>query len=371
MDAYPLFNKLSGTLAGRRFFGGAEIDLYLLAEKLSKLKKYEVTFWVGDYGQKNSEIFDNIKVRKFKYFENHGKLSTIQNVYRKFMLIKQLLGMDEDIFITETASRLVGLLALFVKILRRKILIFRLASDVNTDLSFYRSNRRFYFLYKFGIYHCNLIICQTNMQKTLLKKNLNLNSIVITNALKIKNIMSFHVKNHILWVGRAIPLKRPELFIELAYRLPEEKFTMIMTGDSKTKKSIIKSLNGLNNVMLLDYVPFNSIQEYYDSAKLFVNTSEYEGFPNSFLQACLGKTPILSFRVNPDEFITRYNIGIVCNDNINLAVEFIKNLNREKITIWGSNAYNYIMQNHNIDNIITQYERAFEKLIIEKYGKIK
>ncbi len=369
LDAYPLFNTQTGTRDGRRFFGGAEIDLYLLAEKISNLNKYEVIFWVGDYGQKDTELSGNISIRKFKYFEHLSNLSIIQKVFRKLMLIKQLFGMDGDIFITETASRLVGLLAVFIKILRGKKLIFRLASDVNTDLSFYRSSRRTYFLYKFGVYHCNLIICQSNTQKKLLKKNLNLDGIVIKNALKIKNIVRPQIKNHILWVGRGIPLKRPELFIELARRLPDENFTMIMTGDTDTKKNTIKSMNGLNNITLLDYVPFNRIQEYYNTAKLFVNTSEYEGFPNSFLQACIGKTPILSLRVNPDEFITRYDIGCVCNDNIGLAVEFINNLDNNKITIYGNSAYNYIIQNHDIDCIVKQYERVFEGLAPISKGK--
>ena len=40
-----------------------------------------------------------------------------------------------------------------------------------------------------------------------------------------------------------------------------------------------------------------------------MNTSEWEGWPNSFIQAGLGKTALLSLDVNPDGIFERFSPG--------------------------------------------------------------
>ena len=43
---------------------------------------------------------------------------------------------------------------------------------------------------------------------------------------------------------------------------------------------------------------------------MFVNTSEYEGFANSFIQAGQGGAAILSFEVDSDGVLSRHGAGI-------------------------------------------------------------
>lgn len=111
------------------------------------------------------------------------------------------------------------------------------------------------------------------------------------------------------------------------------------------------------------------MQKYYDRAKLFVNTSEYEGFPNAFVQACLAKTPILSFNVNPDRFIDANGLGLFCEDSLESAVGFIREFDSDKLSRYGENAQNYVRKNHDISVIAKRYEDIFEGLTGEGYGK--
>ncbi len=46
LKAYPLFNPDISSV-----FGGAEVDLYMLATELANDERFEVSFIVGDYGQ--------------------------------------------------------------------------------------------------------------------------------------------------------------------------------------------------------------------------------------------------------------------------------------------------------------------------------
>src|SRR3970282_149084 len=96
----------------------------------------------------------------------------------------------------------------------------------------------------------------------------------------------------VLWVGRGHPLKQPELFLALAERLPP--------GRGRPA--------GLPNVTMHENVPLRDVGRLFEQAKLFVNTSTYEGFPNTFVQAALQGVPTLSWSVDPDGVPTRHGL---------------------------------------------------------------
>src|ERR1041385_2334316 len=46
-------------------FGGAEVQAHLLATELAKDSNYEVSYILGNFGQPNIEIIQNVKLYKF------------------------------------------------------------------------------------------------------------------------------------------------------------------------------------------------------------------------------------------------------------------------------------------------------------------
>jgi glycosyltransferase involved in cell wall biosynthesis len=62
-------------------------------------------------------------------------------------------------------------------------------------------------------------------------------------------------------------------------------------------------------VQLLPGVPYREVQRYFDRAEVFVNTSDFEGFPNSFIQMGQGGGTILSLNVDPDGVLTDFGAG--------------------------------------------------------------
>ncbi len=360
IKAYPLFNSEI-----KDNFGGAEINLYNLAVKIASDASYEVEFFVGDYGQKNIEIINGIKLRKIKYY-----MSNFRGIHHKFirelLLFIQLFKSDCDICINSTAGSVIGYLILILKKLKGKKVIYRVASDADTEPERLLKKKKYfrYIMYKLGIKNADVVVTQTENQKKLLMERMKIKSTVIRNGFFIEEGKQ-QVKDYILWVSRGVRMKRPELFVELARRLPDENFIIIMSGDKLLQDEVKESMQGLSNINFIDYVPFSEIQKYYDGAKLFVNTSEYEGFPNSFIQACLARTPLLSFRVNPDDFITNNRLGCFCRDDISAAEEFIRGLDINKINEYGSNALEYVRKNHNIEKSVQEYKNIIGNLLRE------
>ncbi len=363
--AYPLFNEKSDTV-----FGGAEIDAYNLAKKLAENDKYDITFYVGDFGQKQEERYGAIKVRKFSYMNLEKYTSVSSRLLRRLNIISEVLKMDCDVCFVEAYNEMLGWVALLPGRLKGSKTIFRLAHDLDTDLEdAAQKGRLYHFLYRYGIYHADSVISQTEIQKELLKSNLDIDSRVIKNGFFIQDEIPFDMKKTILWVARAQSWKRPELFLKLVKKLPEEQFVMVMPGENELQKRIKEEAGLYPNLRFVDFVPFARIQQYYNEAKLFVNTSEYEGFPNAFVQACLGKTPILSFNVNPDSFIEANGLGYFCGEDMVKAVHFIKSNTPERMAAMGDKAMSYVKRNHDISGISLIYEEIIRDLMFELPAK--
>ena len=356
--AYPLFNEKANVV-----FGGAEIDAYNLARNLEKSGKYDITFYVGDYGQEYEEKYGEIKVRKFKYMNLSAYKGFAAKLRRQLSIIAEVFRFDCDVCFIEAYNEMLGWVALIPGNLKGSKTIFRLAHDLDTDPEDAKK-RGFLFnnLYRYGIGKAGAIISQTEIQKKLLLDRFGLDSRIIKNAFFINDKIDPEDKKFILWVARAQNWKRPRLFLQLVERLPEENFMMIMPGENELQEEIRKEAARYPNLKFIDYVPFAQVQQYYNAAKLFVNTSEYEGFPNAFVQACLGRTPILSFNVNPDAFIETNGLGFFCNNDLEQAVRFIREYTQEQMRTLGDNAMSYVKKHHDISGSGPIYEEIIRGL---------
>jgi glycosyltransferase involved in cell wall biosynthesis len=85
--------------------------------------------------------------------------------------------------------------------------------------------------------------------------------------------------------------------------------------------SVSARASKLPNLEFIEKVPYHEVQEHYDTAKIFVNTSTFEGFPNSFIQAGLGKTSLLSMCVDPDGMICVFGSGMLSGDSLALLID--------------------------------------------------
>jgi hypothetical protein len=106
-------------------------------------------------------------------------------------------------------------------------------------------------------------------------------------------------------------LKRPELFLQLAQRLPACTASMI-GGTQPQAHDLYEQIRGraacVGNLSFHGPLPYRGTNRLFDRARVFVNTSETEGFPNTFLQAWIRGVPVVTF-FDPDDVVRREGLG--------------------------------------------------------------
>jgi glycosyltransferase involved in cell wall biosynthesis len=123
-------------------------------------------------------------------------------------------------------------------------------------------------------------------------------------------------RQSILWVSRCECIKQPEIFIALAQAFPRESFVMVCPPSASGPdyfESIRNQALKQQNMTFVEHVPFPEIGAYFGAARLFVNTAVQEGFPNTFVQAWMQGTPVVSLAVDPGGVMARHGLGISCD----------------------------------------------------------
>ena len=360
-NAYPLLSPINVD-----FIGGAELQQVLLAKELVK-NGYDVSFIVFDYGQKSFEILNGIKI--YKTVPTGYALSGVKSIYFAIKCVwNALKKADADIYFQECSGYYTGFVALFC-ILKRKRFVFQLASDMDVDGTFIK-NAKLYErkLYKFGIKRADCIVAQSEYQQELLKKNYNQDSVIIKNPYPIEEEVEISKSTPpvVLWVGTIKPRwKQPDLFLKLANAIPDARFQMI--GGASTNKEFYNKIKEeaekIPNLEFVGFIPYHDVNKYFTNAALLVNTSSDEGFSNTFLQAWVAYTPVVSLNVDPDKIICRYKLGFHSGTFEQMERD-VKTLlkdekSREKM---GMNGRIYVEREHDIKKIVKKYAEIFENV---------
>lgn len=315
LRSYPLFVKKSND-----YFGGAEVQISLIARELAKDKRFSVSVITGDYGQAKVISKARLKLYRTKLFD----------------FFKILKNIDADVYVERTINPKIYLVGWFCKFFKKKF-IYMVAHDWDCAYP--------------GLKLAHLIITQHGQQSDDLKKNLNLNSLTVPSIIEIAAAKKTAKRKSILWVGRSDVWKKPLAFIDLARRYPAEKFVMIC----RPGKIKIQPVS-LPNLKFFGAVPFTTISQFFAQASVLVNTSIAEGFPNTFLQAGAAGVPVLSFKVNPDNYINKHRCGLIGSNQLKQILNDPIRLKR-----MGQNHYRYVKKYHSLKNLAI-FKRALCRL---------
>lgn len=339
-------------IEGNGSVGGLTVQLYFWA------KTFVVKGWKTFSFSSNRNC--DIEGIHFLYFKKYRFVDIFLNPLKSLYI---LLSIRPQMIIYRGADRSLFWVALFAKIVRAKCIFFG-ASDVNfvVGKDILVGSKINTLLYRYSLSFVSSFVVQNEVQQKSLLINYNRKSIVIPNIWIDSTTESNKSKEYdVLWVANMRRLKRPEWFISLAKEMPNYKFAMtggVTLGDSDYFLQIKKMATDINNISFLGAMPFFDVNNLFEKVRILVCTSEYEGFPNTFLQAWANGVPVVS-TVDPNRLLSSKFIGyaVTTQKELHLKVEqLLKNhlLYEEQIenikkyfenSHSATNAFNLLMKN--------------------------
>jgi glycosyltransferase involved in cell wall biosynthesis len=310
-DNYPVLNP---SVASSQI-GGESVQQTLLAKELVR-SGWDVSTVVIDHGQPDGEVIDGVTV--YKTYRPEAGLPGFRFVHpRATAVFKALRRADADVYYQSCAGVLTGYVARHCRKNNRKF-VFRVASDADCMpgqqlIGLWRDKK----IYEYGLRRADLILAQSYKQVDLLRRNYGLDSVCLNMAVEIPADSTDSARNiDALWVGNIKPLKRPEIVFQLATRLPQCRFVVVggpSSGYNRYFSEVQRQAQSISNLRFAGPVPYKDISRYFSDAKVFINTSEMEGFPNTFLQSWIHGVPVVSF-FDPDGIVVANNLGYAPTD---------------------------------------------------------
>ena len=153
----------------------------------------------------------------------------------------------------------------------------------------------------------------------------------------------------VLWVSNFRSVKRPEALLEVARACPELTFSMVggkLPGAEDYFDRVTAEARTLPNVTVHGAVPYGQVGALFDRARVFLNTSTVEGFPNTYLQAWMRGLPVVA-TFDTDGLIRRKGQGH-SDAEVGALVAPLKALlgDPARVAATGEAAYQYAMQEY-------------------------
>ncbi len=341
-DSEALFNRKSG-----RTFGGANIQMYIIARELSNYSDIETYSFIPNYDE---ILFDESD--RFNLIKTFNETDT---VLKKFWTYhKKIQGIKPDAIIQRGLTLFSCLLAFYCKAFGIKF-VFMFAHDIESH-GLYQKNQKRCTLFPLLLRFSYLLLVQNeyelhNLQKynqgdrvKLLKKGVDLSKIP-EGGDKIYDC---------IWIARCERWKNPEIFIELADENRSLRFLMICsraTGKEDYFDEVKHRALAVENLEFIDFVDYQEVYKLLAKSRIFCITSDLEGdWPMTVLEAAASKLPILSLKLNYGNLFSHYNAGFHCEGDVAIMNRRLKELIEDKDLYqrMSDNALQYAGENHDI-----------------------
>lgn len=302
-----------GNAAGPRVhIGGEEVQHALMSRYLAR-KGFAVTSLVGDFGQRPLERIEGVDVRK-TFALGDGIPGLRFFTPRVTSTWKALKAADADIYYVSCAGAMVGVIAAFCRRYQRRF-VFRVASDADcSPRTLMVGNPRDRMLYHYGLRRADAVLVQTEKQAELLLRNYGVHATVAGMFSDLPaTVLPFDQRGaDMLWLANMRSMKRPEWFTDMVRLAPELR--CVMAGGAHPDElalyaRVSDAAEQLPNLRFHGQVRFAATRSLFAAARVFVNTSSFEGFPNTYLQAWANGVPVVA-TFDPDGIIAAHGLGV-------------------------------------------------------------
>ena len=339
---------------------GAEFQMAKLARVLAR-RGLKVALVVFDYEGLAEDPADGVTLVR-------QSVDGFRNGMRRYSLetFRALAEADGRVYIQRTAGVETGFVGAFARARRRP---FVFSSSSSTDLLprppldtpatgvAFRAGRRI----------AQELVVQTEDQARLAATGIGRQPSLIRSFCETRPPAEAD-REAFLWIGGIVDYKDPLAYAALAEMVPEARFWMVATSRGAISEPLEGELRAaaerLPNLELLPPRSREALVDLYQRSVAVVNTSHFEGFPNTFMEGWSCGASALSLRLDPDGVIQREGLGIVADGTLESLAEGARTLWRgrgdrdEQATA----ARRYIADNHEPDRIGAELETLIRRL---------
>lgn len=346
--------------------GGEGVQHSLLGQALAR-RGHDVSMVVADYGQSDGAIYSGVKT--IKAFRLEAGVPVLRFIYPRWIkLWDALTKADAQVYYVSCAGMELGAVAMFCGKHRRGV-IFRTASDADCDpgklLVRYWRDRK---LYEYGLRRADAILVQSEFQRGLMHRNYGLDSRPARLLIDTRMVETdeTHKDIDLLWLANLRQAKRPDRVLDVATRLPNFRISIAggrYAGEHLLYSQIAEAAQRLPNVTFHGQVAYQDVGALFNRAKIFINTSDIEGFPNTYLQAWIRGLPVVA-TFDPDGIISREGLGVRVSNTCELAEAVSRILgNRAEFESMRRRCLQYMAAQYNEDELMSPYLRAMQAAI--------
>lgn len=306
--------------------GGSEYQAKLLVEHLLEHYDVEVVYLTTAAA---GQAPDGYEVVRFSDRTGLRKYGTFFDVIR---LYRALCRLAPDVIYQQVGCAHTGIAAWYARLHGRQM-VWRVSSDRHTrraSLTWWRVHERLErFMLEQGIRRADLVLAQTEAQRRNLASAYERANVAV--------VPNFHppvterassvrpLRKRVVWIANVKRLKRPLKFVRLAERFRDRTDVEFVAAGAVQEADVGAELQAaiepLPNFRFLGACTQAECEALLDGAVALVNTSDFEGFPNTFIQAWLRGVPVVSLSVDPDGTLSRGGLGFVARTEERLAAQ--------------------------------------------------
>jgi glycosyltransferase involved in cell wall biosynthesis len=359
---FYMWPVLSGEHVANVSTGGEEVQHSLLAKALSE-QGVDVAVVTGDFGQ--TDECDRFGVRVFKTFTVSAGLPGLRLLHPRFSkLMRALRRANADTYYVSCAGPIVGYVAAFCKVFGKRF-VFRAAIDADCELKpLYLTHRHELPVFRFGLRQARVRLVQTEKQRLSLAENYGLDSRIAGMLVDWPEARRPLMERSIdlLWLANLKAAKRPEWIPKVCDLLPD--LAIQIAGGRDPQRADLYELvsefaSTRPNVEFHGAVPYTESIRLFDQTKVFINTSEFEGFPNTYLQSWARGIPVVA-TYDPDGLIEKRGLGVAVSTPAELA-EAVRHLlsSPDAWSECGQRCIQFMEERYRNDVVLQPYREAF------------
>jgi glycosyltransferase involved in cell wall biosynthesis len=163
----------------------------------------------------------------------------------------------------------------------------------------------------------------------------------------------------VIWIAQIRRQKQLSVLLDIAEDLSSLRFVIVGGFPAAADQSKFEGrIQSIRNLQFMGPRQSNEVMQLLKSSKILINTSCWEGFPNTMLEAWSVGVPVVSLEVDPGGIIKREGLGLVSGTYNQVVLDTLQLVNDRSLNCkMGTKAQEYVRRAHSMQTVCQALEQ--------------